>query len=187
MLARFRPRRPDSWEQASWPPPLSVGILWCCHKRLVPESRYILCQGLSSCRCCPPEDCGVPQGFADLLQALQDANHPSYDEACEAKTPLIKQFVQITKSVRTSPVHQRKNDTGIGVRRGRPPTREDCRGVCKLQARVELRQSGRAASSDSAGADRIASAAIAMIDVLSRSAQDFASDLVFGQSVQILG
>jgi hypothetical protein len=26
-----------------------------------------------------------------------------------------------------------------------------------------------------------------MIDVLSRSAQDFASDLVFGQSVQILG
>ena len=34
-------------------------------------------------RCCPPEDCGGPQGFAELLQALQDANHPSYDEANE--------------------------------------------------------------------------------------------------------
>ena len=34
-------------------------------------------------RCCPPEDCGGPQGFAELLQALQDANHPSHDEAGE--------------------------------------------------------------------------------------------------------
>jgi hypothetical protein len=34
-------------------------------------------------RCCPPEDCGGPQGFAELLQALQDVNHPSHDEACE--------------------------------------------------------------------------------------------------------
>jgi hypothetical protein len=33
-------------------------------------------------RCCPPEDCGGPQGFAELLQALQDAKHPSHDEAC---------------------------------------------------------------------------------------------------------
>lgn len=34
-------------------------------------------------RNCPPEDCGGPQGFAYLLQALQDANHLSHDEACE--------------------------------------------------------------------------------------------------------
>jgi hypothetical protein len=34
-------------------------------------------------RCCPPEDCGGPQGFAELLRALHDANHPSHDEACE--------------------------------------------------------------------------------------------------------
>ena len=34
-------------------------------------------------RCCPPEDCGGPQGFAELLQALQDANHPSHSEACD--------------------------------------------------------------------------------------------------------
>ena len=34
-------------------------------------------------RCSPPEDCGGPQGFAELIQALQDPNHPSHDEACE--------------------------------------------------------------------------------------------------------
>jgi Plasmid pRiA4b ORF-3-like protein len=34
-------------------------------------------------RCCPPEDCGGPQGFAELLQVLQDADHPSHDEARE--------------------------------------------------------------------------------------------------------
>jgi Plasmid pRiA4b ORF-3-like protein len=33
--------------------------------------------------CCPPEDCGGPQGLAELLQALQDANHPGHDEACD--------------------------------------------------------------------------------------------------------
>ncbi len=34
-------------------------------------------------RCCPPEDCGGPQGFTELLRALQDASHPSHDELCE--------------------------------------------------------------------------------------------------------
>jgi Plasmid pRiA4b ORF-3-like protein len=34
-------------------------------------------------RCCPPEDCGGPHGFAEILQALQDANHPSHEEVCE--------------------------------------------------------------------------------------------------------
>jgi hypothetical protein len=34
-------------------------------------------------RCCPPEDCGGPQGFAEVLKALQDANHPNHEEACE--------------------------------------------------------------------------------------------------------
>ena len=33
--------------------------------------------------CCPPEDCGGPQGFAELLAALQDASHPSHDDLCE--------------------------------------------------------------------------------------------------------
>jgi hypothetical protein len=29
-------------------------------------------------RNCPPEDCGGPQGFAELLNALGDANHPEH-------------------------------------------------------------------------------------------------------------
>ncbi len=34
-------------------------------------------------RCCPPEDCGGPQGFAELLEALRDANHPGHNEVSE--------------------------------------------------------------------------------------------------------
>ena len=34
-------------------------------------------------RCCPPEDCGGPQGFAELLRAFHDANDPNHDEVCE--------------------------------------------------------------------------------------------------------
>jgi Plasmid pRiA4b ORF-3-like protein len=34
-------------------------------------------------RCCPPEGCGGPQGFAEVLKALQDANHPNHEEVCE--------------------------------------------------------------------------------------------------------
>lgn len=34
-------------------------------------------------RCCPPEDCGGPQGFAELIDALGDPNHAHHEEACE--------------------------------------------------------------------------------------------------------
>jgi Plasmid pRiA4b ORF-3-like protein len=34
-------------------------------------------------RSCPPEDCGGPEGFAELLKAFQDANRPNHEEACE--------------------------------------------------------------------------------------------------------
>ena len=33
-------------------------------------------------RCCPPEDCGGPQGFAELLKAMADANHPDHKDVC---------------------------------------------------------------------------------------------------------
>jgi len=34
-------------------------------------------------RHCPPEDCGGPHGFAELLEALTDAGRPDHTEVCE--------------------------------------------------------------------------------------------------------
>jgi hypothetical protein len=43
-------------------------------------------------QCCPPEDCGGPQGFAELLNALQDANHPGHEEVCEWLGDYVPEF-----------------------------------------------------------------------------------------------
>ena len=45
------------------------------------ESFQQMC--VAGARCCPPEDCGGPQGFADLIEALGDANHAGHEEVCE--------------------------------------------------------------------------------------------------------
>jgi hypothetical protein len=34
---------------------------------------------VSGARSCPPEDCGGPYGFVELLDALHDASHPEHD------------------------------------------------------------------------------------------------------------
>jgi hypothetical protein len=34
-------------------------------------------------RACPPEDCGGPWGYADLLEVLQDPEHPEHEERLE--------------------------------------------------------------------------------------------------------
>lgn len=43
-----------------------------------PGKRYPVC--LNGRRACPPEDCGGPWGYADLLEILADPGHPQYEE-----------------------------------------------------------------------------------------------------------
>jgi hypothetical protein len=49
-------------------------------QRLEADERlgYPLCIG--GARACPPEDCGGPPGYADLLQALANKEHPKHGE-----------------------------------------------------------------------------------------------------------
>ncbi|HSW62151.1 MAG TPA: plasmid pRiA4b ORF-3 family protein [Dissulfurispiraceae bacterium] len=45
------------------------------------ESKYPLCIGGE--RCCPPEDCGGPPGYEDLLKVLKNPNKKEYKEMIE--------------------------------------------------------------------------------------------------------
>ena len=45
------------------------------------EAQYPIC--LKGKRSCPPEDCGGPWGYMDLLDVLNDPNDPEYDERIE--------------------------------------------------------------------------------------------------------
>ena len=40
--------------------------------------RYPVC--LAGARRCPPEDCGGPAGYAELLEIIGDPNHPEHGE-----------------------------------------------------------------------------------------------------------
>jgi hypothetical protein len=46
-----------------------------------PARRYPIC--LAGARACPPEDCGGPPGFADLLARLADPKHPERADLLE--------------------------------------------------------------------------------------------------------
>jgi prevent-host-death family protein len=46
-----------------------------------PQVSYPIC--LKGKRACPPEDCGGPWGYAELLEVLADPSHPEYEDRCE--------------------------------------------------------------------------------------------------------
>ena len=46
-----------------------------------PGVDYPVC--LTGRRACPPEDCGGPWGYADLLAALADPTHPDHEQLRE--------------------------------------------------------------------------------------------------------
>ena len=50
-----------------------------------PAVHYPRC--LAGERACPPEDCGGPPGYEDLLAALQDPAHPRHEEIREWAGP----------------------------------------------------------------------------------------------------
>ena len=46
-----------------------------------PEICYPIC--IKGKRACPPEDCGGVWGYGELLETLQDPNHPDHEEMLE--------------------------------------------------------------------------------------------------------
>ena len=47
-------------------------------EKVVELDEPVLAFCLGGARACPPEDCGGPWGYANLLAVLKDANHPEY-------------------------------------------------------------------------------------------------------------
>jgi hypothetical protein len=46
-----------------------------------PDARYPIC--VTGKRACPPEDCGGPWGYAELLEVLADSDHSEHSEMVE--------------------------------------------------------------------------------------------------------
>lgn len=69
------------------------------------EVTYPVC--LAGKRACPPDDCGGPWGYGNLLAALADPNHPEHDEMTEWAPPGFDLAVfdpnEATDDMRTAP------------------------------------------------------------------------------------
>ncbi|MBK5250250.1 MAG: plasmid pRiA4b ORF-3 family protein [Actinomycetales bacterium] len=52
-------------------------------KVLPPEPTVTYPRCLAGRRACPPEDCGGPWGYANLLEAIADPKHPAHEELLE--------------------------------------------------------------------------------------------------------
>jgi hypothetical protein len=52
-------------------------------EKVVELDKPVLALCLGGARACPPEDCGGPWGYANLLEILKDPNHPEYEEMSE--------------------------------------------------------------------------------------------------------
>src|SRR3954462_9598158 len=84
-------------------------------QRPLAAGRYPAC--LAGKRNCPPEDCGGPWGYQDLLAALADPAHPEYLERVEwVGRALILKRSPSTRLTRGSP---------RGLRQPEPATRAD--------------------------------------------------------------
>ncbi len=46
-----------------------------------PRKKYPIC--LEGERACPPEDCGGPRGYAELLKVIRNPRHPEHEEMLE--------------------------------------------------------------------------------------------------------
>ena len=63
-------------------------------------------------QCCPPEDCGGPQGFAELLQIFQDTNDPRHEEVCEWLGDFVPEFFSADQVNRRLRRRKRKQKDG---------------------------------------------------------------------------
>ena len=52
-------------------------------KTLEPEPKVKYPRCVEGARACPPEDCGGPWGYAELLEALADPKHPNHKDMKE--------------------------------------------------------------------------------------------------------
>jgi len=80
-------------------------------------------------RACPPEDCGGPVGYGELLEALKDSRHPRHEE-------LLDWISTISGSKATFDPERFERTTGSGGRQGNTA----------LSTRPEMRQGLRYSS-----------------------------------------